>query len=46
MGNDDFTLYYLGDDKWSQTFEDRKIYNTEGDAQEELLKYNGVIVNE
>ncbi len=46
MGNDDFTLYYQGDDKWTQVFEDRKLYNTEGDAKEELYKYNADIVNE
>jgi len=39
-------VYYQGNNKWTEKFADRKQYNNQGDAQEELTKYTGVIVNE
>lgn len=39
-------VYYQGNNQWTKKFEDRKQFNNQGDAQEELTKYTGVIINE
>lgn len=39
-------VYYKGSNQWTEMFTERKQYNNESDAKEELAKYSGVIINE
>ena len=36
-------VYYKGNDQWTDTFEDRKVYLTKEDAQEERTRFSGTI---
>jgi len=39
-------IYYKGDHRWSDNYDDRKIYDTEEEATSELYRYGGSVVSE
>lgn len=36
-------IYYCGEQRWSDRFEDRRTYNTEEEATAELYRYGGSV---
>jgi len=44
--NDGKTIYYQGNQKWTENFSDRKVFNTKADAQEEQYQFVGAVVEE
>lgn len=36
-------IYYCGRQRWSDRFEDRKVYDTEEEATAELYRYGGSV---
>ena len=39
-------VYYQGNLKWTDQYSDRKVYNTNEDAQEDLYQFAGTVVTE
>ena len=39
-------IYYKGNDQWTESFDDKKVFNTDADAREEQTRYSGVIIAE
>jgi hypothetical protein len=40
------TIYYQGELRWTTVFEDRKVYESEGDATAALYHFGGDVVSE